>query len=403
MKTKHIASAGMGLIALAGHASAEMVGYERYTYDAAGNIVEKQIDGHLSRYEFEGNILKTNNEGITFLHDSSRRLKGEVRNGRAERILEYGYGDKVTHVQEDSAFARIFYNSEGHLVALKTCNEADIFAWDGQGLAMRGENAYAIEVHISGGVPAMIGDQVIVSDYLGSTLSSGNNVFATLAFGDGLEDGLFTGKPFVSGIEGFVFNYRNYSPKSSRWISSDPCGYPDGSNNLAYASCPTTSLDLYGLLDLANAQNSSFSTLVSHGSGAEWWVDIWTAQTDDGASTVDLLKFQSLVTPPPFSSYNLIYNCHGYVHGGSQYWINDPMSPRIILGDGWKEIDETDVKVAGGPYIAVYFVSAHSVNATQWVNGDVEKVKGKGGVDPNPLETTPEDAWPTGPIQFYEK
>jgi RHS repeat-associated protein len=45
----------------------------------------------------------------------------------------------------------------------------------------------------------------------------------------------FTGKPNVEGL-GYAFLFRNYRSETGKWMSSDPLGYPDGWNNLAYVN-----------------------------------------------------------------------------------------------------------------------------------------------------------------------
>jgi RHS repeat-associated protein len=58
----------------------------------------------------------------------------------------------------------------------------------------------------------------------------------------------FTGKPFDAASGTYLFIFRNYSPYLARWTSADPCGFPDGANNMAYEPVPTIQLDPYGLM-----------------------------------------------------------------------------------------------------------------------------------------------------------
>ena len=46
--------------------------------------------------------------------------------------------------------------------------------------------------------------------------------------------------PKVEGL-GYAFLFRNYRPELAKWQSSDPLGYPDGWNNLAYVNNHVTS------------------------------------------------------------------------------------------------------------------------------------------------------------------
>lgn len=246
--TKHWAGITAGILSLAGYASAASLGSEKYTYDASGNVVAKKIGDQMIQFSFEGNTLKKNNLGTTYLHDDAGRLVGESRDGRVERKLSYQFGDKVTRVEKGGNTAEFYYNAEGQLVGKNAGGQAETFAWDDRSLVMRGNQAYVNEEHVVGGVPAMIGKEVAVSDRTGNTLSVGKASIEATAFGQGLEGGLFTGKPFVKELEGFVFKHRNYSAKDLRWTTADPSGFPDGFNNYQYALAnPNSFVDPYGL------------------------------------------------------------------------------------------------------------------------------------------------------------
>ena len=60
------------------------------------------------------------------------------------------------------------------------------------------------------------------------------------AFGESLsaslmQDSFFTGKPHIGEL-GYAFLFRNYRPEQGKWQTTDPLGYPDGWNNLAYVN-----------------------------------------------------------------------------------------------------------------------------------------------------------------------
>ena len=224
---------------------------ERYVYDASGNIVEKQLGDQVTNFDYTGNILKGssfNAEQKQYRYDEAGRLVGESKGGQIVRELTYQFADKVTKVKNNGESSELFYNAEGQLVGTKSAGKTESFAWDGLALVSRGAKSYTIEEHIVGGVPAMIGNGVTVSDMIGSTLSVGKESYSGTVFGEGLENGLFTGKPFVEELGGFIFKYRNYSPFKIRWTSSDPSGYPDGSNSHIYVkNDPINFFDLLGL------------------------------------------------------------------------------------------------------------------------------------------------------------
>ena len=56
----------------------------------------------------------------------------------------------------------------------------------------------------------------------------------------------FTGKPYVEGL-GHAFWMRNYRAGLAKWQTTDPMGYPDGWNQLAYCNNGVTgAVDLWG-------------------------------------------------------------------------------------------------------------------------------------------------------------
>ena len=51
--TRHWAGITAGILTLAGYASAATLGSEKYTYDASGNIIEKSIDGVVTKMAYD--------------------------------------------------------------------------------------------------------------------------------------------------------------------------------------------------------------------------------------------------------------------------------------------------------------------------------------------------------------
>ena len=49
------------------------------------------------------------------------------------------------------------------------------------------------------------------------------------------KNAFFTGKPMIDEL-GYSFLFRDYNPNQGKWTTSDPIGYPDGWNNLAYVN-----------------------------------------------------------------------------------------------------------------------------------------------------------------------
>ena len=295
MKKNKIALA-LGIGASASTSLLAATSSERYAYDASGNIVEKQIGDQVTKFDYDGNGLKRSlgTDGKQYHYDFAGRLVGESQNGRVSRAMEYGFSNKVTKVASGEELTELFYNAEGQLVGTSSSAKLEIFTWDGLALVSRGDEVYAAEAHQIGGVPVMIDDKVAVIDMTGTTLSIGDRSFHGSAFGEGMEQGLFSGRPFVEGANAFVFKYRNYSPTESRWTAQDPSGYPDGSNNFQYVgSDPVNNVDPEGLewipceepdgpgpkgSDTPSQNYSDRGTFSSHTFSHQWVFDSWHEQ-----------------------------------------------------------------------------------------------------------------------------
>ncbi len=253
-KHKHYAVLTASTLGLVGFSFASGLGDEKYTYDASGNIIKKRIGEQVTHYDYTGiqlNGTESASGSKQYAYDSSGRLTSDSEAGKPTRNMEYQYLDKVTKVQSDDKTTELFYNAEGQLVATNSAGTSETYVWDGLALVNRGDELYVNEKHSVGGVPAIVGNQVAVADMVGTSLSVGDESFESTAFGEGFESGLFTGKPFVAELGCFLFKHRNYSAIDARWISPDPSGFPDGTNNLEYAGGnPTTTVDPNGLENL---------------------------------------------------------------------------------------------------------------------------------------------------------
>jgi RHS repeat-associated protein len=264
-KTKHWAGITAGILSLAGYAPAASLGSEKYTNDASGNIVEKSIDGRATKMSYDASNKVTSvssavKDGEQVIYDAAGHpIAYKDSEGKVTRQFNYGYADKVVKADNAGHEAKFFYNAEGQLVGNSVAGETTSYAWDGNVLAAEGVEAFTNEAHITGGVPAMAGDRVVlVSDYLGNTLSQGANQFKSTAYGEGVEQGRFTGKPFVEELRSYVFHHRLYSPETLRWGTEDPTGFPDGINNSLYVcGDPISKLDPLGTSEVYTAEDSN--------------------------------------------------------------------------------------------------------------------------------------------------
>ena len=218
------------------------------TYDSSNRLTGRQATGQ--------------SKETTAYDAAGRPIAMKDGTGQPTRSMSYGYGDKALETKNHGINTGFYYNAEGQLVGKKTSSGVASYAWDGNVLAADGAETFTNEAHISGGVPIISsGTDVVVSDYLGTTLVSGDEQFVSSVYGEGLENGRYTGKPFVSELCSYVFPHRLYSPETNRWSTSDPSGFPDGTNNLSYVSGkPSTLIDPSGL-----TETSTFDTEIAQG------------------------------------------------------------------------------------------------------------------------------------------
>ena len=253
-KSKHWVGLTAGILSLAGYASAANLGSEKYTYDASGNIIEKSIDGKVTKMSFDqtnrliGKESPGQSKETTAYDAAGRPIVMKDVTGQPTRSMSYGYGDKVLETKSHGNNTGFYYNSEGQLVGKKSSSGIATYTWDGNVLAADGAETFTNEAHISGGVPLLNGGKdIIISDYLGNTLASGLTQFTNTAYGEGLEDGRFTGKSYVKELGAFVFQHRLYNSTAGSWATKDPLGFPDGFNGYAYVNGrPLTYYDVYG-------------------------------------------------------------------------------------------------------------------------------------------------------------
>ncbi len=193
------------------------------------------------------------------LHDAAGRL---VKEGN--KSYTYAWLDKLVSVTEAGKVSANFdYHPDGQIASVTYADgRRENYLWDGLALIHRNGTDILNEPAITGGNPVLSGDKVLFNDLLGNTLGvkdqSSYQPIRMTAFGESDNaDAFFTGKPLVGEL-GYTFLFRNYRPEQGKWQTSDPLGYPDGWNNLAY--CNNMSLyavDPLGLSDSFDDYNLS--------------------------------------------------------------------------------------------------------------------------------------------------
>jgi RHS repeat-associated protein len=157
--------------------------------------------------------------------------------------------DKVLSVTENGKpIASFNYHNDGQIAQAIHNGKSEDFLWDGLALIHRGETSFINEPYVTGGNPILSSkDGVMFNDMLGSTLNIGGKAFNMTAFGESPDsNAMYTGKPYIGEL-GYAFLFRNYRSDCGKWQTTDPLGYPDGWNNLAYCNNGVTmATDPYG-------------------------------------------------------------------------------------------------------------------------------------------------------------
>ena len=222
---------------------------ESYVYDPAGNILSKTIDGKTTTYTYDkaNQLVSSTTDGkVThYAYDAAGRL---IKEG--DKSYSYGWLDKVLSVTENGKqIASFNYHNDGQIAQAIHNGRSEDFLWDGLALIHRGENSFINEPYVTGGNPILSSkDGVMFNDMLGSTLNIGGKAVNMTAFGESTDpNAMYTGKPYIGEL-GYAFLFRNYRSDYGKWQTTDPLGYPNGWNNLAYCNNKSvTCVDLQGL------------------------------------------------------------------------------------------------------------------------------------------------------------
>ena len=257
---------------------------ERYTYDPAGNRLSKTINGVTTTYTYDkANQLVTSTvNGVTthYKYDAAGRM---IQAGDKKYI--YNGQNKVSEVRQNGkTIAKFEYNIDGQIAKAIYGNKVEEFMWDGLALIWRSGVTYINEPYVTGGNPVMAGDDVLFNDMLGSTLAVNGNPVEMTSFGETADkNAFFTGKPMIDEL-GYTFLFRNYRSDYGKWQTTDPLGYPDGWNNLAYVNNGVTvAIDwsggisvkaingdtvyesfIYNVINAVQASSTTAGQLISH-------------------------------------------------------------------------------------------------------------------------------------------
>ena len=197
--------------------------YHTNSYDKANQLVSSTTDGKVTHYAY----------------DAAGRL---IKEG--DKSYSYGWLDKVLSVTENGKpIASFNYHNDGQIAQAINNGKSEDFLWDGLALIHRGETSFINEPYVTGGNPILSSkDGVMFNDMLGSTLNIGGKAVNMTAFGESTDpNAMYTGKPYIGEL-GYAFLFRNYRSDYGKWQTTDPLGYPDGWNNLAYCNNGVTTV-----------------------------------------------------------------------------------------------------------------------------------------------------------------
>ena len=218
---------------------------EQYSYDPVGNILKKDLNGEITTYSYDksNQLLSstTNDKTTKYEYDAAGRM---VKEG--DKSYAYNWLNKVMSITENDKITNSYsYSVEGQIASATEQGKEENFIWDGLALIKRGNTDYVYEPAVTGGNPILANGSnvdsgvLLFNDMLGTTLGQYDGEKFTdnqrTSFGSGAKEGFFTGKPHVAGL-GYAFLFRNYRSDLGKWQTSDPLGYPDGWNNLAYVN-----------------------------------------------------------------------------------------------------------------------------------------------------------------------
>jgi RHS repeat-associated protein len=238
-----------------------------YLYDALGNRLEERRPG-LATVVQVPNVLNqaASVDGVPQSFDLNGNLIDD-----GGRTYRYNYRNQlieVRHKTPDAELARLVYDAQGRLAALRE---------GGQELHLINDGVQVVEEYTSAGIARQyvygngvdrhcqlaaageewwfhrdaIGSTRWLSDSVGQVAA--NSAFAYDAFGNTVGGALhecrylFTGRRLLGAAEVYDFRARHYLPRLGRFLQRDPTGAVDGPNLYQYAgNNPVTLVDPMG-------------------------------------------------------------------------------------------------------------------------------------------------------------
>ena len=177
---------------------------------------------------------------------------------------------------------------------------------------------------------------------LGSTLAVNDKAVEMTSFGEtDNENVFFTGKPMIDEL-GYSFLFRDYNPNQGKWTTSDPLGYPDGWNNLAYCNNGVTrAIDWIGcsahIIKPVNIYGFSVDVQSEVRLGYWWAVN---AKCSGDVSSLNI-TYEIVATPDSKSTFVAPYLKESSVYDNEAVYSNFSYTVKNIK----KTLDDTGMHV----------------------------------------------------------
>ena len=245
-----------------------------FTYDAAGNLITKTIDGISESYSYNENDQLTTKGSVTYAYDANGNLVDDGTNS-----YEYDDKNRLVKVTTPTDSIEYSYDANDNRIAKTTNNGTTTYLIDAntpfaQVVTESRENG--TEIHYTYGNDLLSdGTHSFLTDALGSTRglvdesevltdSYAYTPYGELVNHDGSSENsfLFTGEQLDEETQDYYLRARYYSPSSSRFLSRDTydgtMNSPVTQNHYLYAgSNPSMFVDPSGhFFSMAGLTNS---------------------------------------------------------------------------------------------------------------------------------------------------
>lgn len=292
---------------------------QTFDFDLADRLTVETRDGLTTTYVYDANGNRTQQTGPTgtfaFSTVSNQLMSASVPTARScsydaasnrtsDGVLSFSYGDdgRLATSTGNAMQAYYYYNGKGERVLKAVNGTLTYFAYDETGHTVGEYLAdQRVEVVYLGDIPLMVvsagASYAVMADHLNTPLTLTSTSSGAIIWDWRTRDAFGATEPILSNGQGLrqfnlrfpgqmadnetklFYNYfRDYDPRTGRYLQSDPIGLEGGVNTYAYVgSNPTIATDPLGLLevhiwnfrDMRNVGHASMT--LNDGTYISWW------------------------------------------------------------------------------------------------------------------------------------